>query len=186
MNLRPYIKGLIKNLLTAEDAVLDINRVEVNRPHKLILKNLPIILVYGADETVDTWAGSDNRASLHRRKYMVTIEVVTHQQPDSDNFLDKIACQIEFILFGTENLGDTQDCVDGFQLISTKTFSFDDGSETTYDSCQLQFEVPYITDAVLDKKYANFTEYDAKFNRVGWNDSTVDPTLIEAEGTINQ
>lgn len=182
MNKRIYIKYLIKTLLTAPKAVLDVKRVETNRPQPLLLEDCPVILVYVSDERPEIISGSEFIPHAYCRHLFVNIEIVTYQMPSADDFLDKVASQIEYILFGTEFLNDSEGIVEGIKLVGTKPFTFDDGADKIYNACQLQFEIPYDSDVLLDRKYASFEEYDVKFNKPGSTTETIDPTLIEAEG----
>lgn len=183
MNLRPYIKRLIYDLLS-NSPLLKIKNIQINRPLPILLSECPLVLIYTNDEQNELYSGSEYTPQTYLRKLGVTIEIVTYQQPSADDFLDEVAGQIEWILFATEFLGDTKECVNGLKLISTKTLSFESGSEKIYDACQMQFEVPYFADMILDKKYSDFSEYYAEFNRVGYKSTTIDPTLIAAEGKL--
>lgn len=187
MNKRNSINEKIIQTLEAGDLPYP---VTLNRPNPLLLNNLPVILVYAGQESIEILSGTQKVPKQYARAYEVNIDIVGFEPELTDFDLNQVAGYIEFLMFQDIYLGDDpatntegSGTILGLSLNSTKPYTFDDGADKVYTATNMVFVVYYDTDTYPDKKYKNFEEYKMEIIRTKPHPDA-DETLIEAEGNI--
>jgi len=199
--VRKYIQKLLKDTVTQVSG-----RVWSGRPSPRFLEMLPCVLISYGPEQVEVLSGSERIPKEYSRRLRMQIDVLTRdtQDPDVSDFdpeendtaedeADLIAGEIEKNLSDDWTLG--RNLTDwnpelgdglslGLRIMSTDPYSI--GNEIDVRACvqRITIEVPYITPAFIDKKYATFKEYQADWYKVGYNESTKDPILTSAKGNL--
>ena len=195
--IRRYIVAMLKDSL-------DIGgRVYANRPSPIFLQELPVCLVSFQTEPAKVIVGDRYSPKEYQRDLRVNIDIMVDQPVDPDtslnesqkaeDYLDFLTWQAEQAMFGDWLLAERLPDYDpnnpcgltlGMSLISTDPYNVDTDSDRRIIAQRSQFEVPYETSAYKDLRFSTFEEYNIKINRVGYDENTVDPTLIEAEGSF--
>ena len=190
--IRAYAWSILKDNVDVNE------RVFLNRPNPLLLEELPAITIYFNSESVEIAEGDRHIVQQYERKLNLVIDVLMEQPTDPDQFqrvedeLDLLARQVERefhkdIFFnkqieGYTGLGYDPGLLTGLRLLSTIPDSIESNSDRVIACQSLTFELCYLDDAFLEEKGGIFESYLMQINRVGWDEDTVDPTLIEAEG----
>lgn len=184
-------------------------RVFANRPSPLFLEELPCICVHFGPEPTTVITGSPKIPRDYERNLTLYVDIINddpideestpEQSQKNEDFVDEIAFYIERAfdddIFLAKDLPDynprdkTKDAraiglTYGRVLSSTDPYNADSKGDRRVIGSRLSWQLPYGTSAVIDKKLEDFNEYNAKFQKVGATEDTVDPTLLEAEGTI--
>lgn len=186
-NLRKFIKHSYKAVL--EQANLDVKRIEVNRPHPTLLRDGPIVLIYNGEERVEILSGSEFVPTQYKKVFQFMVDAVMPSSPEGDDWLDDISGQIEFAMLSDiflENITQQdREEIHGLKLVATRPYNIDDTSEHTWWGTSLIFESAYDQSAFPDKKPVTFEQFEVKINKTDYDENTIDPTLIEAEGSVN-
>lgn len=195
---RTVIRNYAKAAL--EDKVDVDGRVFLNRPSSLLLSELPALVVYFTNEIAEINQGDQYVPQAYERILSLTVDVLAESNEideDVETVLDSLAKQVETcffndIFFSKRLPGYNGNITDdgllaGSRLINTMPEDLSDENSETIIACQsIVFELVYLDQAFTDSYLDDFDEYDVKFNRVGWDEDTIDPTLIEADGEIDE
>lgn len=200
--IRRYAVELLKNKVDVG------RRVFPERPSPIFIQEVPCVLVYFVSEPVDIIVGDTYSPKEYQRNLRVSVDVWTNatidpedieenpgvnDSQDAEDRVDYLAWQVERAfsddwLFAQMLPGydanNPQGLTMGMRLVSTDPYNVDVESETLAIAQSLQWEIPYETSAYVDKKYADFAEYQTDIMRVNWDENTVDPVLLSAEGKL--
>ena len=139
--VRKQIRTVIKNaLLNQTDADA---RVFTTRVTPVWVTELPVILVYDTEESVDIWAESPRE---YVRKISLSVQVLMEGEDDLDDDLDVVGQQVETVLYQDHTLDEI--CSDVILVGCNKTLD-KDGS-TLKGSLILNYQVLYHTYAAQD------------------------------------
>lgn len=177
MNKRTQIRNYIIAML--QDLKLDVKKIYISRPFPEFLQELPACCIYYTGEQLEAWTGTEFAAKTYRRDLTLQIDIIANADPIIDDYLDKESARIEMAFADDWKLGGLSM---GSAHRKTTPYSVEGDAVHTLWATSLTYEIPYETDNFLDKKYKNFEQYQLDINRNGYDDETVDPTLIEAVG----
>lgn len=196
---RTAIRTYAWDMLKAE--VTDVNgKVFLNRPNPMLLDELPCINVYFNSEANEVTEGDLYVPHLYDRSLNITIDILREQpiDPDSqrrvEDELDHTAREVErafaidnFFQMRLPGYTDRNDpgLLAGSRLLNTTPDTINLDNDRVIACQSLVFDLTYLDEAFIMKKSDVIDSYMAKFNRVGWDDETIDPTLIEAEGSFS-
>ena len=197
--------GIRKYLLDLLKAGVDVGgRVYSGRPAPRFLQNLPCILISYGPEEIKVISGSDVSPKQYERRFRLNVDIIAQSTVDeeggdpeandtAEDELDELAGAAEIALSDDWTLGkrlpnwnpeEGNGLSLGLRIMSTDPYNIGTDEEPRIIAHRLTIEVPYETDAYLDKKFRNFGEYYMAINRVGYDGTTIDPTLISAEGNL--
>jgi hypothetical protein len=165
-----------------------------------MFNELPCLCVYYKTESTEVAAGDRYLASEYERKLDITIDVVA-EQPYSvtgleslEDDLDKLGRQVEqaiksdelFSRLLTGYTGSLRDesLLVGSRLLSVTPYDVEAKAEVTRGCQSIDFELVYNDEGFVERRKNAFESYLIKINKVGWDESTVDPTLIEGQGDL--
>lgn len=194
--VRSYLQQMLQTAL-AED--LD-DRVFVGRPNPVMREDLPCVLILPISETIVKQGGSDYMPLGYDRIMSCTLMVVMEHPRDPsgglniEDRLDIVGRKIENAVkedrrFQKDlpgwagNPGD-DGVLGGSRLISVDV-DLDNESESNIAVMQLVFEFLYEDLSYNEKRSQTFESFLIELRRVGWDETTVDPVLIAAEGDVN-
>lgn len=194
---RTAIRKYIQNLLIAKDIVG--NKVFVNRTDSAMRSELPCINIFNVEEDNDIYEGDKHVVHQYERSYRLQIDCCSEQpnniegQEKIEDILDSISREVERAInddyFLNKMLdsytGETTDdgLAVGLHLIRTEFNSAND-EEGIVAAQSMIWEILYLDNSFIDYKSDIFETYLMQIKKVGWNESTVDPNLIEAEGVL--
>ena len=184
-------------------AAIDVGgKVYLNRPNPVLTYDCPFATIYFSTETTEVKEGDRYVPQLYERKLGLVIDVCDEQPVDPDKLqrvedrLDLLARQVERefskdIFFQRRLDGYSNEITDpgliaGLRLVSTIPDSLQLNNDRVLATQSLTFEITYTDEAFVEKKGGIFESYLMQINRVGWDGSTVDPTLIEAQGEFEE
>lgn len=200
-HLRTPIRRYLVDLLKSE---VDVGgKVFPNRPSPIFLNETPCVLVYFATESAEIIVGDKYNPKEYERTPQVNIDVLSdevinpaanpNESQETEDRLDFYSWQIEQAIWGDQLLAKNLDGYDpdnpcgltlGISLLSNEPYNIDTGSDRRIVAQRNAFSVPYNSIAYREYRYKTFEEYNMKINKVGWDLTTVDPTLNEAEGKL--
>ena len=202
MHNRTGIRKYVKNLLRLKVTEVS-NRVWFDRPSSRYLDMLPCVLVSTGPEQVEIISGSENTPKVYLRRLRLQVDILTRNllsesdefDPDSnetaEDTADMIAGQTEKCLADDCTLGRLlptwnpetgEGLARGLSIISTDPYNIDSDTEVRVLVQRITIEIPYETNAFIDKKFTSFREYFMSINKVGYDSTTIDPILLSAEG----
>lgn len=179
MHKRRAIRESIISAL--QGASIDVKKIISSRPSPVLLKEVPVCLVYYNDEDVQVISGSENVPKEYRRELELKIDVIVDAYEGNEDFID---AQCEKIELAISDKWDLDGNALGLRLSGVKPYTIDDGADRLWWSTSMSFIVIYESSAFLDIKHPSFNEYEAKINKFGYDENTIDPTLIEGDGSI--
>ena len=194
---REYLKVLVIDAV--EDDVDD--RVYVGRPNPVLWEQVPFILIMPFSEIVSEQGGSRYIPQDYERIMTANILVVAEQPNDPsqseivEDRLDVIGRKIEKAMREDKrfqkrlpswagNIGD-EGILAGSRLAAVTT-DLESESETSIAAMQLTFELLFEDESFNTKREQDFESFLIELRRVGWNEETIDPVLIAAEGEVNE
>lgn len=197
---RQLVREYLTAVITASAGDDVGGRVYVGRPNPVLRDQLPFILIMPLNEAVTEQGGSRYMPQDYERVMTATILVVVEQPNDpgesetAEDRLDTIGRKIEKgmredkrfqkLLDSWEgNIGD-EGVLAGSRLASVST-DLESESETSVAAMQIVYELLYEDESFNEKREVTFDSFLAELRRVGWNEETVDPILIAAEGDVN-
>jgi len=197
--------GIRKYLVDLLKAGVDVGgRVYSGRPSPRFLHQLPCIMISYGPEEIQVISGSEVSPKQYERRFRLNVDIIAQSTVEdegsdpeandsAEDTLDELAGATEIALSDDWTLGKRLPNWNpekgnglslGLRIMSTDPYNINNGEEPRMIAHRLTIEVPYETDAYLDKKYRNFAEYRVDINRPGYTGSTVDPTLLSAEGNL--
>lgn len=196
--VRKYSAELLKTKVNVN------KRVYLNRPAPVFFNaEMPCILVHFNTEPVQDVVGDKYHQKEIQRNMRLSVDVLTadtvqrdiNDQPNStaEDEADRISAQIERAFFSDPYFGKALPDYDpekidglifGLRLISTDPYTPEQDSDRRFLIMRNTFELYYETPGYIDYRFVDFDNYNIKINRSGWDEETVDPTLLEAEGEI--
>lgn len=190
--IRAYAWDLLK------DAVDVGGRVYLSEPNPIIFDRLPVVAIYFLNEPIEISAGDRYIAREYERKLNLAIDIIAEQQVDPDgalkveNLLDGLGRQVELAMFNdnffwkrlTTYTGENSDpgLLQSSILVNTTPHAVKTDSEKILAAQRLDFELTYLDNVFVEHKADIIESYMMEIRRVGWDESTVDPVLIAAEG----
>lgn len=185
---------------TIKDAVKMGDRVYMSRPYPIYFMELPAIAIYFSGEQIDIMAGDRYIPQEYERRLNLTIELIDTQPTDPDKSLlvedqlDLRARKIERAfyddVFFQKRLSSYTGSIDdpgliaGVRLLSCTPGDIDLNGEFVVAVQKLEVEISWADYGFVEKKMEAFDSYLMQINRVGWDEQTVDPVLIAAEGDL--
>ena len=176
-------------------------KVFKNRPNGFHPDELPAINIYFGEENADVIEGDRYVPQMYERSYNITVDIFgeqpvnpnTNTAIDIEDVLDSLARSVEFEIatdmFFQKRLPGYEDfssagLLAGSRLMSTIPDSIELDSERKIAVQSVSFMLTYNDEAFFEEKSSIIESYLVKFNRVDYDDDTVDPTLIEASGDV--
>jgi len=197
---RKLVREYLKDLIT--DAVGDDvgGRVYVGRPNPTTREELPFVLILPLSESISPLGGNQQVPQDYLREITATLLVVVEQPNDytqsesAEDRLDTLGRRVEKAMredkrfqkrlpTWTGNISDTG--VIAGSRIDSVTVDLESESESSIAAMQLVYMLWYEDDSENEKRERAFESYLIELRRVGWDESTVDPVLIAAEGDID-
>jgi hypothetical protein len=177
---------------------LGIDNVFQVRPNSLSYTQLPAVCVYFASENLEVSEGDRYIPDQYDRNLLLAVDIFAEQPNDPDSVvrvedeLDSIGRVIEQAFFddyfftkrlSTYTGGNADPGLLARTLLRSVTpYQTEGGSDRVISGQVQQWELAYIDDALVEKKAEFIKSYLMEIKRVGWDDQTVDSTLIAAEG----
>lgn len=199
---RTAIRRYLIQLIT--DTVDLKGKVFPNRPSPIFLKEVPCCLIYFESEPAQVIVGDTYNPKQLQRDLRVNIDFLMDEiinpelagdniNQDTEDQLDFYSWQAEQAIFDdwrlikllpSDHILKKVGLSLGGRLVNCDPYNIDTGSDRRIVAQRNQFEIPYDSDTYKDLKYDDFKAYQADIKRVGFDENTVDPTLLGAEGTI--
>ena len=191
-----YLINLLKLKVDVGGRVYNTELTDIN------LENLPCVFVYWRNDEGEMHVGDSHRQKVNKRTLPVSIVVcveeahneggINHLNPTLKN-IDDFCAQIETALDDDENF---EKLLEGYIVGSntnsnllfasgytgTELFkgSWDGG--TAILGSEIKYDLVYLKDTFEDKKLNDFESYLINFVKPGFDETTIDPIIIQAEG----
>lgn len=194
--VREYAKQLVSNAVESEVA----DRVYVGRPNPVMFSELPFVLIMPITETVVKQGGSEYLPLDFDRIMSLSIFIAVDRPTDPsesllvEDRLDVIGRKIEKAFNNDRRFqkllsswsGDIcgDDGILSGSTIRSVEVDLESEAESTIAVMQLNYELLYEDRTTSEKRENLFESYLWELRRVGWDDDTVDPVIIAAEGDL--
>lgn len=195
--IRRYIQALLLKKMDMG------KRIFTNRPSPRFLETLPCVCIHYGPEPANIWRGDEYNVDEYERKLTILVDIILEEQlrPDMDieenmdaeDLLDSHGLDVENAMDHDHTLGRLLDDWDdetgeglsmGSRLISVDPYKIGEDADREIIAQRLTFEVPYLSETILNLRLPDFLYYRVDINKPGFEENTVDPELISAEGTV--
>lgn len=175
-------------------------RVFLNRPNPYIIKELPAACLYFTTGISLLSEGDRYIPQAYERQLNLTVDVMAEAPTDPNGDirveaeLDNLSRQAErafgndvFFMRRLSGFDDTWTSEDGLIAGSAQIdeeMGLMEIGDRLLSGQTTTFQIKYFDTCFEPERSKYFEYYSILINKMGWNEQTVDPTLIGAEGTI--
>ena len=201
--VRKYIQALLKDSLDVGGKVFTI------RPSELLQDELPCVTVtYGAC-MLEAFEGSQHSTKEYECKQTVFIDILAQeshtpsiaidQAAAAEDLLDSLARQVllevgddsffnkQYVDYDQDADNSTTGLVAGHLFRSIEPYNFKGKDNKVFIGNRMELQVEYREVVAKVKRAVPFDSANMKINKSGYDDDTVDPTLLESQvNDINQ
>lgn len=157
-HLRIQIRRRVSDRLKA---TVDVGgRVFTERPTPIFKGEMPVVLVYYVSETI---VNVNLAQDTYDRRLTMNVDLLHKVREGIDDFLDKLAWQVEQAMLQDETLGGL-DGVDNTKLMSSVPLDPDADGEQIAGLTRLTFEIDYHTLVFVPNATAEFLEFGEKID----------------------
>ena len=192
MNQRSFIRNAVVAILSKAD--LDVKKIEQSKPTPDLLNQVSVVTVYNGTETPSIISGTEFVPQQYQKQFQLHIDVITTDLPNAEEWLDEQSGKIEDALGADPFLEritkeiDPEACTNfmmGARLEDVSPFSSESDAEHVWYGTGITYTYIYDQSVVPDWKLKEFLSYFVQITKTNVDQNTVDPVLIEAEGTTN-